>query len=453
MRDMRTQSNSFHVAFTVAALILSVTALLIPYADAKVYIDIDSPGLRRLPLAVLSLDPPAGAAACQDPKLSVNLEEVLLQDLEVSGYFRILSPDVFLVNKGDVNLHPGKIDFRAWSLIGAEALILLRTMCQAGEMETDAQLLDVLTGELLTWKRYKSESSGYRRVAHRFANEVAKELTGVPGAFDTRIAYISNAGGSKELYTIDYDGNAPRKLTEMHSIALSPNWSGDGSRIVFTSYWQRNPGLCVLDLKGSSPLKRLLPGFSPLCSGGAWSNDDAWIAFSASLEGNTELFRIRVGEEGKPQRLTKNWAIDVSPSWSPDGRHIVFVSDRAGGPDLYILELESGKERRLTFEGSYNADPEWSRRGDAITYVSRVGGSFQVFRIRPDGTETMQLTDGACDHLKPTWSPDGRLIAFSSNPGQSFDLYLMRADGTGVKRITWSSHDETDPAWSPANRP
>jgi TolB protein len=313
-------------------------------------------------------------------------------------------------------------------------------------------LLDVLTGKMLTWKRYKSEPTGFRLVAHRFANEVAKELTGVAGAFNTRIAYISNATGSKELYVMDYDGYGPRKLTDLKSICLSPAWSPDGGKIVFTSFWKRNPELYLLDLKGSSPLKRVLAGFSPLCSGGAWSADGAWMAFSGSLDGNTELFRVPSVAGGRPERLTNNWSIDVSPSWSPDGKHIVFVSDRAGHPDLYILQPENGKIRRLTFEGSYNAEPEWSPRGDGIVYVSRVGGHFQVFRIRPDGTDIRQLTEGAGDHLTPSWSPDGRLVVFCSKKGGSSDLYLIRADGTGAKRLTFGSHDETDPAWSPPSR-
>ncbi len=439
------------VLWQAALILLLVGSLEFP-AHAKVYIDIDSPGYRRLPLAVLSLDARPEDSPCPDRQIAKNLERVLVDDLDVSGLFRTLSPDVFLVERDTVKFYPEKIDYRAWSLIGAEALILLRTTCKGGQIETEAQLLDVLTGKLLTWKRYKSEPSGYRLVAHRFANEVAKELTGMPGAFDTRIAYISNGTGSKELYVMDYDGHGPKKLTDLKSICLSPAWSPEGGRIVFTSFWKRNPGLYLLDLKGASSLQGILAGFSPLCSGGAWSADGAWMAFSASLDGNTELFRLLLDGAGKPERLTKNWAIDVSPSWAPDGKHIVFVSDRAGRPDLYVLQPENGKIRRLTFEGSYNADPEWSPRGDGIAYVSRVAGHFQIFRVRPDGTDRRQLTEGAGDHLKPSWSPDGRLIVFSSNRKGSPDLYLMRADGTGVKRLTWSPHDETDAAWSPAPR-
>ncbi len=446
------ESSVRRLSLLQTALVLLLVGLTPFPSYAKVYIDIDSPGFRRLPLAVLTLDPVPGESPCPDRQIAKNLEQVLLEDLEVSGFFRVLSPDAFLVDRQSVKFYPEKIDHRAWSLIGAEALILLRTSCSGGQLQTEAQLLDVLTAKLLAWKRYKSEPTGFRRVAHRFANEVTRELTGVPGAFDTRIVYISDATGSKELYVMDYDGHGPKKLTDLKSICLSPAWSPSGDKLVFTSFWRRNPGLYLLDLKGSASLKQVLRGFSPLCSGGTWSADGSWMAFSASLDGNTELFRTHPDGGGTPKRLTKNWAIDVSPSWSPDGKHIVFVSDRAGHPDLYVLQPETEKIRRLTFEGSYNADPDWSPRGDGIVYVSRVNGRFQIFRIRPDGTDRRQLTKGAGDHLKPSWSPDGRLIVFSADQEGSQDLYLMRGDGTGVKRLTWSPHGESDPAWSPSPR-
>jgi TolB protein len=440
------EKKRFFVFFAVFYLLLCCTggSLL----SAKVYIDIDSPGYRPLPVALFILPPPSEADACRNPQAEQTLVDVLKRDLEVSGFFRILPSELYLVNPREISLYPAKIDYHAWSLIGAEALLLIQLSCSGEKVSCEAQLLDVLTGKLLTWKRYKSTVVGSRKVAHKFANEVEKALTGVDGAFDTKIAYISNAGGSKEVYLMDYDGHGPRQTTHLNCINLSPAWAPDGAHLAFTSYWKGSPQIYRIDLKAPDGLKPLVREFSPLTSGAAWSPDGERIAFSASRKGKTNLFNIPSGG-GEPEQLTKSWSIDVSPSWSPEGKQVVFVSGRSGHPDLYIMRADGEGTRRLTFKGSYNADPEWSPRGDWIVYVSQENGRFQIFRIRPDGTQRTQLTRADCDHLNPTWSPNGRLIAFSSDQEGSFDLYLIRMDGTGRRRLSWGPRDETEPAWSP----
>jgi len=442
---MKAKRLGFMLAAVFGAWIGASAALSAP----KVYIDIDAPGFRAMSLALLVLEPPADSGSCPDPGLSDKLSQVLGQDLEISGFFERLPSERFLVAAKDVALHPAPVDFRAWSLIGAEALIMVQLGCRGDEFGLEAQLFDVLTGKLLLWKRYKSKIPGYRKVAHRFADEVLKELTGVRGPFDTRIAYVSNVSGAKEVYLMDCDGQNPRQITRMHSICLSPTWSPDGSRLAFTSYWKKTPALYQLDLGKSSGLIPVLPGFSRLCTGPEFSPDGGRIAFSAAIEGKTEIFAVSASGRGKPERLTRSWSINVSPSWSPDGKQMVFVSSRAGSPNLFIMQVGDQSVRRLTFEGGYNADPSWSPQGDWIAYMSRLGADFHIFRIRPDGTQNTLLTQGPGDHVTPSWSPDGRFIAFGSNQAGSYDVYLMRLDGSGRKRLTWSTRDESEPAWSP----
>lgn len=438
------------LAYVWISLLLSLAGALRPCSsEGKTYIDIGSPGFRSLPIAVAEVDPETEGGSCRDQALSGKIAKVLLQDLDISGYFQILPSESYLLESKDVKFHPDGVDFRAWSLIGAEALVLYRTRCEKDQVVFEAQLLDVLTSKLLTWKRYRAAISAFRAVAHRFANEIEKELTGIPGVFDTRIAYVSNATGAKELYVMDCDGYGARRVTSLKSICVSPCWSPDGRRVAFTSFFKGHPTVYALDLAGGAELRRICGSFYRLCSGAAWSPDGAWIAFSASVEGNSELFRTPWGGSGAPERLTNDWSLDVSPSWSPDGKHMVFVSDRGGNPDLYILDVESRAARRLTFEGNYSGDPDWSPRGDWIAFSSRVSGEFQVFRIRPDGTERTQVTYGPGDAMSPSWSPNGRLIAFSSNQAGNYDVYLVRVDGSGRRRITWESKDDSDPSWSP----
>jgi len=433
---------------TTALLLLFLTLGGSRTLHAKVYIDIDSPGARPLPVALILLPPAPGDGGCGQDKAAPELLNALGQDLKISGFFRILPEELYLVDPRGLSLYPGEIDFRAWSLINAEALILLQLSCSDEAVQCEAQLLDVLTGKLLTWKRYRSSVPGIRKVAHKFANEVEKALTGVEGVFDTRIAYISNASGDKELYLMDFDGRGSRQVTRLKSITLSPAWSPDGKNLAFTSYWKGQPQIYRVDLQEPALPKPLLMGFSPLCSGAAWSPGGKKIAFSASHKGKTDLFTIPV-RGGRPDPVTRSWSIDVSPSWSPDEKEIVFVSSRMGHPDLYIKKADGEQTRRLTFDGIYNADPDWSPLGDWIVFVSQVEGRFQIFRVRPDGSQRTQLTSSPWDHFNPTWSPNGRLIAFSSNQEGNYDLYLIRTDGSGRRRVTWGPRDETEPAWSP----
>ncbi len=431
-------------------ILLTVIALwqLAPaQARAIVYIDIYSPGFRPLPIAIARA-PADPAVACSDPAIPRGVVEVLSQDLDVSGVAQILKPETFMIQETDIKLHPEPVDYKAWSLIGAQVLILLQICCsRADEVSIDGQLFDVLQGKLIVWKKYRAPRGLWRNLAHKFADEILEYLTGRRGGFQSKIAYISDASGSKELYVMDSDGYGSYRLTSLRSISLLPAWSPKGTQIAFTSYVRRFPGIFLVDIKDSK-VYQVLAGFSNLMTGPAWSPNGNELAFAASIKGNTELFTVSL-TKNKPNRHTDNWSIDVAPSWSPDGRHIVFVSDRGGHPDLYILKIDNGSVHRLTFEGSYNAEPAWSPTGDWIAYASQVGGVFQIFRIRPDGTGRTQITSGPADCNNPTWSPDGRLIAFSTKKLGNYNIHLIRFDGTGERRLTKDSHNATDPSWSP----
>jgi len=427
---------------------LALFHLAVCQARAIVYIDIYSPGFRPLPLAIANVLAEPGSA-CSDTGVTRGVAEVLAQDLEISGIAQILKSETFVVQEKDLKLHPEPVDYKAWSLIGAQALILVRVSCSGSdEVSIDGQLFDVLQGKLIVWKKYRAQRSLWRRLTHRFADEILEYLTGRKGGFQSQIAYISDASGSKELYVMDCDGYGPRRLTNLHSICLVPAWSPKGTQIAFTSYVRRFPGIYIFDIQ-QSKVYQLLAGFSNLMTGPAWSPQADEIAFAANVKGNTELFTVGLSQS-KPVRLTDNWSIDVSPSWSPDGKSIVFVSDRGGHPDLYILKVGEGNARRLTFEGNYNAEPSWSPTGDWIAYASQVGGVFQIFRIRPDGSGRTQLTSGPTDSNHPTWSPDGRLIAFSTRRLGNYNIHLVRFDGTGERRLTKESHNASDPTWSPS---
>jgi len=412
---------------------------------AKVYIYIDAPGTTKFPIAIPDFK---NVGSVPDTRhVAGSLAAVITQDLEISGLFKLIDPDAFLENPDHAGVTGSHINWSDWSSIGAEALIKGSVSLEASRIMVEARLFDVIKGSFISGKRYSSKQEDLRLISHKFSDEVMYRLTGEKGIFQTRITFVSDSGGSKEVYLMDFDGENRVKITNHRSIALSPEWSPDGKTLLFTSYRDRNPDVFMKDIFYGQEKK--LSHYKGLNIAPDWSPDGEKIALTLSQDdGNSDIYIInRDGE--KVARLTSDWANDVSPCWSPDGREIAFVSNRSGNPQIYIMEVETKKVRRLTFEGKYNTSPSWSPKGDKVAFTSMNGSRFDIYSINKDGSDLRQLTFNSGSNESPSWSPDGRHIAFSSNRGGSKKIYIMLADGSLEKVITQGKGNDTDPSWSP----
>lgn len=432
----------------IFGIFAAVLALLMPLSttvSAQVSLEIIGPGMPKYPIAVSPLKNmgPGGDAG----RLSEGIADTIVYDLDLSGWFRVLDRSAYIENAQRSGDTLGSFDFRDWSTIGAVGLVKGRFSVQGEDVTVELRLFDVSQGKEVIGKRYSGRARDYRRIAHKFADEIIKQFTGVPGVFNTRIAYVSTSGGRfKEIYVAHLDGSEKYQVTNNRTINLSPSWTPDGKAILYTSYKDRNPSLYLFNLYSGKDVK--FSGRTGLNLGGEWSPDGQFVAVSLERGGNTDIYLLdRTGAISR--RLTDSPSIDVSPSWSPDGRQLVFVSDRSGSPQLYIMDIASQKTRRLTFSGSYNTSPAWSPRGDKIAYIGRVGGHFSIFTIGVDGGEATQLTHNAADNEDPSWAPDGRFLVFSSNRAGRYHLYIMQATGENQRRLTGSGGDDTKPSWSP----
>jgi TolB protein len=281
---------------------------------------------------------------------------------------------------------------------------------------------------------------------HRLADEIIRALTGEPGIFSTKVAFVGTATGQKEIYTADYDGFNVRQITADKSISMLPRWSPDGRKLMLVSY--RGGGGPVLYMKemDSGGLKRI-SAREGLNIGAAWAPDGTKLATTLSVDGNPDIYTIDTSGRIL-ERLTNHWGIDVSPSFSPNGQKLAFVSNRSGSPQVYVRDLAGGTEERLTFEGNYNTSPAWSSL-DKIAYTSMNQGRFEIFSINPDGTQPRQLTEDQGNNEDACWSPDGRYIMFSSSrEGGAYHLYMMTANGQNQRRISFFQGQQTSPSWS-----
>ncbi|HEV8341647.1 MAG TPA: Tol-Pal system beta propeller repeat protein TolB [Candidatus Binatia bacterium] len=403
------------------------------------------PGAERYPIAI---SPLRNLAPGDDSrKLSEGIADTIVRDLNLSGWFKVLDRSAYLENPQTSGVTLGSFDFKSWSVIGAEGLVKGSFTVQGEDLTVELRLFDVYQGKQVVGKRYTGTAKDYRRIAHRFADEIIFQFTGVQGVFNTRIAYVSTSGGRfKEIYVSHLDGSERIQVTNNRTINLSPSWSPDGRSILYTSYKEGNPSLFLFDLFSGKDVK--FSSRTGLNLGAKWSPTGKQIAVTLERQGNTDIYLLD-SSGNVVRRLTEYAGIDVSPTWSPDGRSIAFVSDRSGGPQIYIMDVDSGKTRRLTFAGGYNTSPDWSPKGDRIAYTSRVGGRFHIMTTAIQGGEPQDLTPDSGNHEDPSWSPDGRYIAFSSNRKGPYNIYIMQSTGENQQRLTASGGDDRNPSWSP----
>lgn len=435
----------FRVIFlSLLAVVFILTAPAKTHAGYD-YIDINSPFLRKIPLAVPLFKAKAESVADSDKKISGRASDTLSGMLDFTGYFKMLDRQSFLEDPSNQETSASNIDFRNWTAVGAELLVTGEFQIKGDVFEIELRLFDTIKSSQLIGKKYTTGVNDLRDVMRRFAGEIVFYLTGNRGVFDSRIAFVSNGTGSKEIYTCEFDGVNIRPFTRNNAITLFPAWSSDGKWIAYTSYLKGNPDLYV---------KNVIDGSVSVVSNKGINITPAWVpgkfelAATLSYSGDQDIY-LMTGNGKVIKKLTNEWGSDVSPSWSPDGKKMAFVSSRSGTPQIYVLDIESGHAERLTFHGKYNTQPTWSPKGDKIAYSGLNGGKHNIYVIGLDGKDPVQLTQNGGDNESPSWSQDGSLIAFSSTREGPSRIYVMTSHGTDQRRLFAISGEQTNPRWSP----
>jgi len=334
--------------------------------------------------------------------ISQELDQILRTDLEFSG--------LFTIERGRPENTSGSHD---------NLSILVRgkvSSKKSGPLQDntyfEGRVIDASTGRMIGGKRYRLRKGLKRKIAHHFADEIIKMLTGEKGIASSKIIFVRKSSDKWELVMCDYDGYDPIILLKLNRPILNPRWIENGKALVYTSFLYGKPDLFIrrLSEKSSKPLAT----FSGLNYSVDWSQKRKELLVTLSKDGNPEIYLFDI-EKGLKKRLTYNRAIDCSPSWSPSGREIAFTSDRSGSPQIYLMESDGSNVRRLSFYGSYNSSPSWAPQGSFIAFVSRINGFFQLCTVKPDGSGLRLLTDEARNHDSPRWASDGRHIVFTED--------------------------------------
>jgi TolB protein len=416
-------------------------------AQAKLHMSFNEPGSTVAPIAVSEFKNLGGD---DQGTISNDFVRILRRDLDLSGFFAVISPKSYIEDPQNSGYDLGKFNFGDWSSLNADFLIKGAVTVSGGQVSIEALMFDVAQQRRMFGTRFSGGPADVEQMARRFADSVLKAVTGIQGPFDTRIAFVSTRGGRfKEIYLAALDGGGLFQVTDNPTINLFPKFAHSAASVLYLSYKTGAPALYLFDVAGRTEIRIGSPRGNVI--GGALSPDGSRIVAAIENGGRTNLFLLeRSGEEIR--QLTQGSGINVNPAFSADGQQLAFTSDRSGTPQIYVMSLGGGSARRVTFQGDYNTSPSFSPDGKWIAYQSRSGG-FNIFIIPAAGGQPAQLTQDARSNQSPCWSPDGRYLIFSSTRGGHERLYLMQVNtqsqtGKVISALMEDEGNDTSPTWS-----
>lgn len=359
--------------------------------------------------------------------------EVLWNDLKFAGISNLVGKSLYPKTR---LADPASLRYEEWSNDPVKADYVAFGSVTGGS-NAQGFLYDVKTQSQLLTANLNGDA---RDMAHQFADQIVKLLTGQDGIATSRIAYIAN----REVAMMDYDGFGSRAFTRDGSIALFPSLSLDGKRLAYVSYRSGHPNIVIRGedglIIGSTQFKATTssPSIAP----------DGRIAFASSKDGDSMEIYVAAGDGSNARRLTRTRnGVNISPRWNPKtGREIAFVSDRGGAPQIYLIDADGTNERPLLTSGGQMDSPAWSPDGRFIAFTwDGGGGGFHIYLADVASGQILRLTrEGRNEN--PAWSPDSRHIAFQSNRTGRWEIWAMHIDGSEPRQLTRTGG--RSPSWS-----
>jgi|TARA_B110000008_G_scaffold10072_1_gene9717 TolB protein len=422
--------------FIVKFIFLSVLAM---QARAELVIEITQGKQSAIPLAVVPFEWKGLKA------LPENVAQIVANDLGRSGYFNSLptSQMLSLPNAEE------EIFYRDWQLLKQDYLVI-------GSIKEDGsngyvinfKLVDVNTKTVLMNQKLTGGASALRDIAHFMSDRIFAALTGIPGAFSTKLVYVTT-NRERTRFNLSYadaDGAREQNIFSSKQPIISPSWSSDGKKIAYTSFEKGRSEIYIQEI--ATGKREKIASFKGSNSAPAFSPDDKRMAMVLSNNGNPDIYVMDLATR-KLQRITKHYGIDTEPQWMPDGKSLIFTSSRVGKPQIYQVSLSNLKPKRITFEGNYNARARVTPDGRKMVMVHRNDDNFHI-AVQNLKTGVLQVltTETQLDE-SPSVAPNGSMVVYAASEGDRSILAAVSLDGEVKFRLPSKYGDVREPAWSP----
>jgi TolB protein len=418
-------------------LFVALPLMLLVSSPAQAVLEINISGGQEsgVPIAVV---PFSGTA-------KAGVSGVIAADLARSGQFAPLKAAQM---PGQPST-PDQVQFDQWRAGTAQYLVVGSTERQGSNLKVTFYLLNVANGQQMTGRVITAPAKASRTIAHRIADIVFKQITGIRGAFDTRIAYVTEIdSGKKRRYTLevaDSDGADPQVVLNSDYPIMSPTWSPDGSRLAYVSFEGNRSAIWIQDLRTGKRYR--LTRFKGINGAPSWSPRGDKIAVTLSKGGSPDIYVINLDTRSITQ-VTHNGAIDTEPAWFPDNQTLIYTSDRSGQPQIFEQKVGSGTARRLTFDTSYAAGGAVLPDGKTIAYIA---GGQNGFRIAAQdlSSGTMRYISNGGSEERPSFSPNGVMLIYATHALGRSVLRISPAQGQGSQTLSYARGKVRDPAWGP----